>query len=59
MENYIDDPEAYQRLKTLCRCGCYAHCGHSCMTDDCDCNECACPVCREQYPLDIRTSATL
>ena len=45
MENFIDDNEVYQRLRTRCRCGCTKHCGHSCMTDDCDCFECQCPVC--------------
>lgn len=45
MENYIDDNEAYQRLKPKCSCRCYAHCGYSCMTDDCDCTECKCSQC--------------
>jgi len=47
MENFIDDNTAYQRLKTSCKCGCSAHCGHSCMTDDCDCFECDCFGCKE------------
>lgn len=47
MENFIDDNEAYQRLKPRCTCGCTAHCGHSCMTDDCDCFECQCFGCKE------------
>lgn len=47
MENYIDDNEAYYRLKKLgCPCGCGPHCGHSCMTDDCDCTECDCLECK-------------
>jgi len=48
MENFIDDIEVYQRLKPRCRCGCTAHCGYSCWTDDCDCFECACPQCQNQ-----------
>jgi hypothetical protein len=48
MENIIDDNEAYFRLKPKCSCGCMAHCGHSCMTDDCDCFECACPRCAQE-----------
>ena len=47
MENFIDDNMAYARLKPACICGCVKHCGLSCMTDDCDCFECACPMCRE------------
>ena len=31
--------------RTGCSCGCGKHCGHRCMTDDCDCNECDCPDC--------------
>jgi hypothetical protein len=45
MENFIDDNAAYFRLRPSCRCGCTAHCGLSCCTDDCDCFECACPNC--------------
>jgi hypothetical protein len=48
MENFVDDNEAYFRLKPKCPCGCYAHCGHSCMTDDCDCTECGCPTCTDR-----------
>lgn len=36
---------------TICR-GCYhpAHCGHSCVDEDCDyCSECWCEKCREKY----------
>ena len=47
MENFIDDNEAYARLKPTCGCGCVKHCGLSCMTDGCDCYECACSMCRE------------
>jgi len=56
MENYIDDNEAYYRLKEMSKCkdcGCAAHCGHSCMTDDCDCFECGCPMCKEQESIQI------
>jgi hypothetical protein len=48
MENFVDDNDAYFRLKAKCPCGCYAHCGHSCMTDDCDCFECGCPTCTDR-----------
>lgn len=47
MENFIDDNEAYFKLKAKCRCDCTQHCGHSCMTDDCDCTECSCPNCAQ------------
>lgn len=47
MENFIDDNEVYQRLKPNCKCRCNAHCGHSCMTDDCDCTECKCMNCQD------------
>jgi hypothetical protein len=40
---------SYKRLKSNCNCGCYAHCGFSCMTDDCDCNECNCQECKEKF----------
>ena len=46
--NFIDNNETYFRLLSKCRCGCTKHCGHSCMTDDCDCFECTCPNCKEQ-----------
>lgn len=49
MENFIDDIEAYQRLRPSCPCGCGSHCGHSCMTDDCDCTECGCPSCMDEF----------
>jgi hypothetical protein len=51
MENFIDDNEAYVRLQPRCRCGCVRHCGFSCMTDSCDCLECACPMCKDDYDL--------
>lgn len=51
MENFVDDNEAYQRLKPKCPCDCYAHCGHSCMTDDCDCFECGCPSCQDKLMI--------
>lgn len=54
MENFVDDNEAYFRLKPKCSCGCYAHCSHSCMTDDCDCTECGCPSCaRTEERIEI------
>lgn len=36
---------------TLCK-GCYhpAHCGHSCIDEDCDyCSECWCDKCKAEY----------
>jgi hypothetical protein len=37
---------SYKVPKDLgCSCACGQHCGHSCMTDDCDCNECRCIEC--------------
>ncbi len=48
MENYIDDNEAYQRLKPKCKCWHPKHCGHSCMESGCDCTECACPICESE-----------
>lgn len=48
MENFVDDNDAYFRLKPKCPCGCYAHCNHSCMTDDCECTECGCPTCTDR-----------
>lgn len=36
----------YRPKKPFCRCGCTAHCDHSCL--DCDnCTECECPKCDE------------
>ena len=50
MNNFIDDNDAYYRLKATikCNCGCTKHCGLSCMTDDCDCYECQCPSCNKK-----------
>jgi hypothetical protein len=51
LNNYIkehptDRSISYRVPKELgCSCGCGQHCGISCMTDDCDCNECRCPEC--------------
>ena len=36
----------YEDTKHGCACGCGPHCGHSCMTDDCDCTECDCYECK-------------
>jgi len=47
MENFIDDNAAYRRCKLTCTCGCAKHCGLSCMTDGCDCFECACAMCKD------------
>lgn len=46
---YMDDFNAYKRFKIqpLCRCGCDAHCGNSCMTDDCECTDCECSKCSQ------------
>jgi hypothetical protein len=41
-----DTETIYRDYKRVgCNCGCGKHCGNSCMTDDCDCNECHCPDC--------------
>jgi hypothetical protein len=47
MEQYMDDYNSYKRYTNAkkCKCGCHAHCGHSCMTDDCDCTDCECESC--------------
>jgi hypothetical protein len=45
MESYMDDYESYKRYNRNCTCGCYKHCGFSCMTDDCECTDCECPDC--------------
>ena len=42
------DDTTYQRLKSKCSCWCYAHCGFSCQTDDCDCSECQCAECLDK-----------
>ena len=42
----IIEPATINKYKNLgCSCGCGQHCGNSCMTDDCDCNECRCSKC--------------
>ena len=46
MEPVFDDNTAYVK-PNKCSCGCYRHCGHSCLTDDCDCTECNCPKCKD------------
>lgn len=53
----MDDFESYKRFtsKTHCKCGCYAHCGHSCMTDDCECTDCQCTECEDKF-LETRSS---
>jgi hypothetical protein len=48
MSNILKDIEEYMRLKPGCLCGCGTHCGHSCLTDDCDCNECLCYDCKKE-----------
>jgi hypothetical protein len=40
-----DNDTSYQRLQPKCPCWCTQHCGFSCMTDGCDCNECSCFEC--------------
>lgn len=47
-EPYMDDYGDYKRYKEVggnCTCGCFRHCGFSCMTDDCDCTDCECYEC--------------
>jgi hypothetical protein len=46
MEPIFDDNTAYIKFEK-CSCGCYKHCGFSCLTDDCDCNECLCTNCKD------------
>ena len=43
-----DNDTSYQRLKPKCSCWCTGHCGSSCMTDGCDCNECQCDDCLDK-----------
>ena len=38
--------ERYIQYK--CKCGCEQHCGHSCLTEDCDCTECNCKQCQDK-----------
>lgn len=40
----MDDFENYKRLTLKCKCGCKAHCDHSCT--DCEhCPDCECETC--------------
>jgi hypothetical protein len=42
----MDDFENYKRFTRKCKCGCEAHCNHSCQ--DCEhCPDCECPECIE------------
>jgi len=38
--------ERYIQYK--CKCACEQHCGHSCLTEDCDCTECNCKQCQDK-----------
>jgi hypothetical protein len=38
--------ERYIQYK--CKCACEQHCGHSCLTEDCDCTECNCKKCEDK-----------
>ena len=53
----------YRNVNSIgCSCGCGKHCGHSCMTDDCDCNECRCPECMKDVyntPHNLNTHSHL
>jgi hypothetical protein len=41
-----EEIETYKRYENKgCPCWCGKHCGNSCMTDGCDCNECGCFEC--------------
>lgn len=46
MERYMDDYESYKRYTHSgnCKCGCPAHCGHSCLECD-NCSDCECEDC--------------
>lgn len=46
MQPVFEDNTSYIK-PNKCSCGCYRHCGHSCLTDDCDCNECNCANCKD------------
>ena len=49
MSDLNENQNSYKPYKNLgCTCGCGKHCGHSCMTDDCDCTECNCYDCRQK-----------
>ena len=51
MNNWDPKMKSQQELADLktksmkCVCSCSAHCGHSCMEEDCECTECDCPNC--------------
>lgn len=47
MWHIFEDKTAYVK-QSNCNCGCHRHCGHSCLTDDCDCNECRCSQCLDK-----------
>ncbi len=51
MNDHNDQNDRYQPLKPSCHCGCYQHCGWSCMTDDCDCTECTCVDCEDKINI--------
>lgn len=49
MSNITDDNDYYFRLKGNCTCGHLAHCGHSCVDEECDdCTECRCYSCQQE-----------
>lgn len=43
-----DSVQEYYRMKHLCGCGCFHHCGTECRTDDCECQECNCNDCLDK-----------
>lgn len=53
MENFIDDNLAYARLKPPCECGCLAHCGFKCVSENCGCEQCRCVACLSQIMTKI------
>lgn len=49
MSTQDENQGSYKPYSNLgCTCSCGKHCGHSCMTDGCDCTECNCFDCQEQ-----------
>ena len=46
-KSYMDDFGNYKKytFRAFCGCGCEKHCGHSCLSEDCDCTECDCRSC--------------
>ena len=52
MEETFTDNTSYIKMK--CTCGCPAHCGNSCMEEDCDCTECNCKTCQLQFNFDVK-----